>query len=183
MFQEIFNGTSKIIYISLGTVFNNNQQFFLECFKAFSNEDVKVFMSIGNNVAIEKLGEVPINFIVDHFLPQVKILEQTDLFITHGGTNSVREALYFGVPMIVIPQGADQYVMSEDIERLRLGIRIDREQVTGEELLSCWRKIQLYQKGYKHNCNLVSQSLRNSGGLLRILDEIDQFKKKNNITQ
>ncbi|WP_340019608.1 macrolide family glycosyltransferase [Paenibacillus sp. FSL H3-0457] len=182
-FQEIYSGTNNIVYISLGTVFNNNKQFFLECFKAFSNEDAKVFMSIGHNVSIEELGEIPTNFIIDHFLPQVEILKQADLFITHGGTNSVREALFFGVPMIVIPQGADQYVMSEDIERLRLGISMDREQVTGKELLSCWKNILLNKKGYKHNCNLVSQSLKNSGGLLRILDEIDQFKKEYTITQ
>ncbi len=46
---------------------------------------------------------VPSNFKLYNYAPQLDILQDTDLFITHGGMNSSSEILYFGVPMLVIP--------------------------------------------------------------------------------
>ena len=47
--------------------------------------------------------EVPDNVFVDSWFPQSSVVEQASLFIHHGGNNSFCEALYFGVPSIVMP--------------------------------------------------------------------------------
>ena len=53
MFNEIKN---KIIYVSLGTIFNNSLKFFKNCIEAFKNTDVTVIMSIGKTLKKEQLG-------------------------------------------------------------------------------------------------------------------------------
>ena len=100
------------IYISLGTVFNQAIDFYKLCFKAFGNTDHTVVMSIGEKAQISDLGEIPKNFIVKNYVPQTEVLKYAKLFITHGGMNSTHEGLYYGVPLIVIPQSADQPIIA-----------------------------------------------------------------------
>lgn len=124
----------KIIYISLGTIVNNAKSFYKKCMKAFEKEDVMVIMSIGNLVKRNSLGHIPDNFYIYSSVPQLEVLEKSDVFITHGGLNSVSEAMYFGVPMVVFPYETDQPLNAKCIERLGVGKRLDRKKVTSELL-------------------------------------------------
>ena len=41
-------------------------------------------------------------------MSQLEVLQHADVFVTHGGMNSSSEALYYGVPLVVIPVTGDQ---------------------------------------------------------------------------
>lgn len=123
-----------IIYISLGTVVNKAKVFYKKCIKAFEHENVTVIMSIGNTVKMKSLGVIPNNFHIYHFVPQLEVLKKADIFITHGGLNSVTEALYYGVPMVVIPFITDQPVNAKQIENLKLGKKLEYKQITSKLL-------------------------------------------------
>jgi UDP-N-acetylglucosamine:LPS N-acetylglucosamine transferase len=47
------------------------------------------------------------------------------VLITHGGNNSITEALTFGVPMLVLPFSTDQFDGAAAIERSLAGIALD----------------------------------------------------------
>jgi len=115
--------TSPLVYISLGSIINNAKGFYKKCIDAFRNENVSVIMSVGNKIKIEELGEVPANFHIQSYVPQLQVLEHADLFITHGGMNSVNEALYYGVPMVVFPLATDQPTIADRIVELNLGCK------------------------------------------------------------
>ncbi|MFD5552787.1 glycosyltransferase [Streptomyces sp. NPDC127068] len=70
-------------------------------------------------------GELPPHVRLVEFLPQPLLLESVDLFLTHGGFNSVREALRTGTPMAVLPQFGDQFSNAERVGELGLGRRVD----------------------------------------------------------
>lgn len=107
-----------VIYISLGTIVKGTASFFHECIKAFKDENVTVIMSVGKTFQIEKLGMIPDNFCVYDSVPQISVLKQADVFITHGGMNSVSEALVCGVPMLVVPFMTDQPTNARRIEEI-----------------------------------------------------------------
>lgn len=123
-----------IIYISMGTVFNNKMKFYKQCIKAFGDKQVTVIMSVGKKVRLEHLGKIPENFMVRAFVPQLEVLKHADVFVTHGGMNSINEALYYGVPMVVIPSMTDQPSNAERVEELKLGKRLEHKSITVDEL-------------------------------------------------
>ena len=123
-----------VICISLGTILKGAEKFFCACMDAFQNQNVTVVMSVGKNFNIEKLGKLPENFIVKNHIPQVSVLKQASLFITHGGMNSVSEAMVSGVPMLVIPFVSDQPVNARQVEKLGLGKILDYKTITANAL-------------------------------------------------
>ena len=123
-----------VIYISIGTILKGAEKFFQTCVDAFQNEDVTVIMSVGKDFDIAKLGNLPENFIVRNHIPQVAVLKQASLFITHGGMNSVSEAMVSGVPMVVIPFVSDQPANARQVEKLGLGKVLNYKVVTADTL-------------------------------------------------
>ena len=71
------------------------------------------------------LGTIPSNWIVSDYLPQPALIRTSDLVITHGGNNTVTEALTAGVPMLVGPLSTDQFSAAADIESAGLGAGFD----------------------------------------------------------
>lgn len=160
----------SLIYISLGTVFNESITFYKLCFKAFENTDYTIVMSIGEKTKISDLGEIPKNFIVKNYVPQIEVLTYTKLFITHGGMNSTHEGLYNGVPLIVIPQ-SDQPVIANQVENLGAGVTLQMQGLTETQLRESVALV-LGQSSFKETALKMKESFRKTGGDMQAVDEI-----------
>ncbi|MBU3160051.1 glycosyl transferase [Clostridium frigoris] len=165
------NEKKKVIYISLGTIFNGSIEFYENCFKAFDNMDVKIVMSVGKNIDIKAFKSIPSNFIVRNYVSQLKILKHADVFITHGGMNSTNEGLYYDVPLILIPQFVDQPAVANRVAELGAGIVIEKDKVTQEILKQSVINI-LSNNDFKINSKKIGKSLREAGGYKKAVDEI-----------
>lgn len=164
----------RCIYISLGTLFNNNLPFYKMCIEALSGVDARVIMSIGKKIAVQDLGTLPSNISAYSFVPQLDVLRKSDVFITHGGMNSVHEALWFGVPTVIVPQAADQKFVSKRLDALGAGIRIAKDEVNAERLRNAVEKI-LTTPSYKEVSTKLGDTLRRAGGAQKAADEIQDF--------
>jgi MGT family glycosyltransferase len=151
----------RVIYISLGTAFGNNPKFYHRCFRAFGDCNFHVILSVGSLVNISKMEDIPGNFMVRNHVPQLQILKHTDVFITHGGMNSTAEGILNGVPLIVFPQAADQYLVARRVEQLGAGIYL--KWPTPTKLRKSVHDI-LSNPKYKKNCEIIADSFRKSGG-------------------
>lgn len=179
--QENFDITEikgkRPIYISLGTVFNQAIDFYKLCFEAFGNTEHTVIMSIGERTQIADLGEIPKNFIVKNYVPQIEVLKYTKIFITHGGMNSAHEGLYYGVPLIVIPLSADQPVIAGQVAEIGAGIQLQMQSLTANQLREAADHV-LNQPSFLNAATKMKESLQKSGGYPRAVDEIMEFKKQ-----
>lgn len=119
-----------IIYISLGTIFNQDYKLLWEILKQFGRGEGLFYHIImvwdieqaGKNINnIKKILEHLKNFIVCPFVNQSEIMKQTDLFITSGGMNSIHEALYYKVPCLICPQQGEQLLNAKRFEALGFG--------------------------------------------------------------
>lgn len=164
----------KVVYISMGTVLQGMESFFQTCIEAFRDFKGKVVLSVGKSMDTTKLGALPENFIVRNYVPQLNVLQYSDVFITHGGMNSTSEAIYYEVPLVVIPQTSDQPLIANQLVELHMGYHINPEEVSVEMLKKAVDTV-LSDPSYKQNTKKVSQSFKEAGGIEKALTEIDKY--------
>ncbi|GIP56228.1 macrolide family glycosyltransferase [Paenibacillus woosongensis] len=161
------------IYISLGTVFNQAAPFYKLCLEALGNTEHTVVMSIGSKTPVSDLGEIPENFIVRNYVPQTEVLQHAKLFMTHGGMNSTHEGLYYGVPLIVIPQSADQPIIANQVAKVGAGIQLQMQSLTVNQLREAVDVVlsPTILEAVAH----IRESFRKQGGYRQAVDEIFKY--------
>ncbi|HJG54963.1 MAG TPA: glycosyl transferase, partial [Staphylococcus arlettae] len=178
-FMNKINTSRPVIYISLGTVFNENISFFNRCFAALKDLDVTVVVSIGTTNNLANFDDIPSNFIVESYVPQIELLQYTDLFITHAGMNSTNEAMMMDVPLLAFPQSADQPVVSHQIEQLGIGKKLDSATVTTTELKTTVTEMLTNLDYYKANIAKIKQlQSTTKPGYQVAVEAILNFKKQ-----
>lgn len=163
-----------VVYVSLGTVHNLKQDFYHQCFKAFAELPCQVVMSVGKDTDIGSLGPIPVNFTVRNRVPQLEVLKRTQVFVSHGGMNSINESLYFGVPLVMVPQQVEQGFNARRVEKLGAGRLLKSERITVDNLRET--VCQVLQDGrYRQNAARLGEQMQGLGGYLRAADEILRF--------
>jgi UDP:flavonoid glycosyltransferase YjiC (YdhE family) len=101
-------GGRPLVYVTLGTVMNGNIPLFRLIADALANQPFDVVIALGHGIPREALGHVADNIRVGGYLPQARILERASAVVNHGGYNTVSAALGAGLPLFLLPMGADQ---------------------------------------------------------------------------
>ncbi len=114
----------RIVYVSLGTVFNGQPAVFRSLILGAAAAGAHVVVSAG--ASFEALADLHSPSVHIHRrVPQLPLLERVDAVVTHGGNNTVQECLAAGRPMVVIPFGGDQVSNAHRVERLGVGVRMN----------------------------------------------------------
>jgi MGT family glycosyltransferase len=163
------------IYVSLGTIMNNRPEFYRACFDAFADHAGTVVLSAGKNTDLKALGNIPDNFLVRGFVPQLEVLQHSDAFITHGGLNSVQEGLYYGVPLAVVPQHVEQALVGRQVVAKGAGVLV--ENPTASALREAGARL-LADASFKTNAVKVGETLRNAGGAVKAVEAMIEFAKR-----
>ena len=151
----------KLIFISLGTIFNKDDNFYETCIEAFKDsEEYQVIMSVGQYIDIKQYTDIPKNISIFTYVPQTQLLTDVDIFITHGGLNSTQEGLLSGIPIIVIPQRYDQFDNARRVEQLEAGIFLDKNKnkITVDVLKNAVNDIVVNREKYKKGVDKIVES-------------------------
>ena len=166
----------KLVYISMGTVNNDMLPLYKRCIAAFADTDDQVVMSVGSLVSIADLGELPENVSVHAQVDQIAVLQQADAFITHCGMNSATEGLYFGVPLVMLPQTAEQRGVAERVSQLGAGIRLTRTDAAS--ILAAVRSV-LADPSYRQSAASIADGFKRCSGAAGAADKILQVCENN----
>lgn len=162
------------IYISLGSLNTDHLEFYKICISAFRDTCYYIYMSVGKKCDISKLGDIPSNFCVRSFLPQLSILAHVKIFVTHGGFNSVNEALFFGVPMLVLPLVNDQHMVAKKVTDMQLGMSADIKELSPDYLSTLVKELIL-NEGMKRNVMCLSQEMKDTMNLDQVSEELEKY--------
>ncbi|MFH8703853.1 macrolide family glycosyltransferase [Streptomyces rubrogriseus] len=162
-----------VLYASPGTVFNADPLLLRTFAAALSPLAGTVVVSTGKTDPAA-LGELPGNVLARRSVPQLQVLDRAALFITHGGMNSVNEALFAGVPLLVVPQGADQPMVARRVVDLGGGLSIRTENVTEDSVRAVARRL-LEDSRYRAATSGLRATQREAGGYRRAADELERY--------
>ncbi|MDI3410828.1 glycosyltransferase [Bacillus sonorensis] len=164
----------RVLYISMGTVLDNKEAFFNTCIDAFSDFQGKVVIAAGERADQSLLKEAPGHFIISSYVPQLEVLQQADVFITHGGMNSVNEAIHYEVPLVVIPHDKDQPVVAARLAELGAGYTLSEDDVNADTLKEAVNEA-VENAAYLQGIRKIKDSFQHSGGVRRALEAVDRF--------
>jgi MGT family glycosyltransferase len=171
-----------LIYLSLGTIYYNKADFYKMAFATFADHPGQFVLSVGRMTNTAALGPIPDNFLVRNYVPQLELLPRVDAFITHGGMNSINEGLYYGVPLVVVPQQMEQTINARQTARqgaaIVLGDRPPYGRTTPTELRHALDQA-LADNSYRQNAERIGQSFRESGGYEAAADVVTAVRRPN----
>ncbi|WP_328476093.1 hypothetical protein OHA21_21015 [Actinoplanes sp. NBC_00393] len=161
-----------VLYASLGTVFAADPQVLRTFAAALAPLGGTVVISTGATDPAA-LGPLPGNVLALHSTPQPQVLARAAMFVTHGGMNSANEALYAGVPMLVVPQGADQPLVASRVAALGAGLALDPADVSVDAVRARAQRL-LDEPVFRAAAAGLRQAQRQAGGARRAADELER---------
>lgn len=124
---------APFVYVSFGSFLSVRSDVLGRVAEALADRGLLAAIAIGSADRAE-LGELPAGWLVREFLPQVTLLNSAAAAVTHGGNNSVTEAMTGGVPLLVLPFSTDQFAGAAALESTGRGIVLAPNTATVAEL-------------------------------------------------
>jgi MGT family glycosyltransferase len=168
---EQLPGEGRVIYLSLGSLGCMDLGLMQRLVDVLDRAEHRVIVSMGPLHEQLRLGE---RMTGGQFLPQVSILPQCDLLITHGGNNTFSESFAFGLPTVVLPLFWDQYDNAQRAQDTGFGVRLATYEFEDAELLGAVDRL-LGDEALQTRLAPISARLARERGAVRGADLIEQL--------
>ena len=159
-----------LIYLSLGSLGSADVGLMQRLVDLLATTEHRVIVSKGPLADQITLHD---NQVGEAFLPQPAILPQVDLVITHGGNNTVTEALHHGKPMLVLPLFWDQVDNAQRVEETGFGRRLSTYGFRDEELTDAIDEL-LADEPLAARLAAMSTRVKSTSGTARAADLIER---------
>ena len=163
-----------LIYASMGTILNGRVDVFCTIVGALTkHKDLQLVLSVGDQIDPKQIGPVPNNAIIVRRAPQLELLKQTAVCITHAGLNTVLESLAQGVPQVAIPVTYDQPGVAARIADKRTGVVTSLDKLSADHLSTLLDEV-LDNATYRDNARKLQKAITKVDGLAVAADVIEE---------
>jgi zeaxanthin glucosyltransferase len=163
-----------LIYASMGTILNGRADVFRTIVAALAkHKDLQLVLSLGDQVDPKQIGPVPTNAIIVKRAPQLELLKQTSVCITHAGLNTVLESLAQGVPEVAIPVAYDQPGVAARITQKQTGVVTSLDKLTADHLSTLLDEV-LNNSTYRDNARRLQKAIAQTKGLSVAADLVEE---------
>jgi UDP:flavonoid glycosyltransferase YjiC (YdhE family) len=146
------------VYVTLGTVFNEAQPLFRTILEGLRDEPINVIVTVGKAGDPAALGPQPANVHVERYLPQTQLFSRCDAIVSHGGSGTMLSALSAGLPLLSIPQGADQFRNAERCRSAGVGMALWPQEVSAAAVRRDVRAL-LDEPGFRETARRLRQEI------------------------
>jgi MGT family glycosyltransferase len=167
---ELQDGEGALVYLSLGSLGSADVPLMERLVESLAKTPHRYVVSKGPQHTEYDLAP---NMVGAEFLPQVSVLPQVDLVITHGGNNTVTECMHYGKPMVVLPIFWDQHDNAQRVHETGFGERLATYSFTDSELAGAIDRL-LADGELRARLDKASAHLRENPGNVRAADLIER---------
>ena len=130
-----------LVYITFGTVFNHDLTLFTTALEAARELDIRVVVTLGSGHDPDALGPQPANVTVAEFIPQAQLLPACAAVVSHAGSGTFLAALAAGVPQVLLPQAADQFLNAQAGVRSGVAIAIAPAELSAQAVRAALERV------------------------------------------
>lgn len=161
----------KSVYIATGSMINDIE-FLTQCINILLNLKIKIHVGAGKFAReLKQKFACFDNIYIYEFAPQLEILQNCSGFITHGGSNSICEAIYCKTPMVVIPFTNDEFLNAEMVTQCKIGLKLKNDSNEIAKNLKDYVEKLLKDRSFADNIEELSKEI-DSSKILNIIDEV-----------
>jgi UDP:flavonoid glycosyltransferase YjiC (YdhE family) len=113
-------GDGPLVLVCLGTTPMDEQPVLERVLEALGRLPVRGLLTAGAHLAPASF-DAPANVLVTGYVPHASVLPVADLVVTHAGLGTITASLAFGVPLLCLPLGRDQFQNAERVLELGAG--------------------------------------------------------------
>ncbi len=169
--EWLARSSEPFVYVSFGSFLSVRSDVLARVVEALRAMGVRAAIATGSSDPTA-IGEISDGWIVREYLPQVELLRQAAAAVTHGGNNSVTEAMTFGVPLLVLPFSTDQFAGAAAIEAAGVGIALDPNATTAGDVTAALNRLLARDIRGSALLESISRSLTDVPGPTRALETI-----------
>jgi hypothetical protein len=155
----------QLIYCSFGTVEPKKHtiifSFLRNLIEATREQGWQLLISFDDKQKPFPALAIPNHVHIFRTVPQLRVLKHADVFITHGGFNSVKEAIHAGVPLLAYPvhHEFDPNGNTARVEYHKLGLGGDAET---DSIAEIRQKIRTLLEDPEYKTNMLAMKSRNA---------------------
>lgn len=124
----------RTIHLTLGTVFNGAAHV-LECAMAgLRGLPFNLVVTTGPDADPARFGAQPAHVLIERYLPHASLLPRCSLVVSHAGAGVMFGALRHGLPQLLVPQGADQFVNADACRQAGAALSLAPDAVSAEAI-------------------------------------------------
>jgi MGT family glycosyltransferase len=146
------------VYVTLGTLYGGATDVFVEVLRGLAGGSVRVVVTVGADQDPAALDGIAANARVDRYLSHEELLPTCSAVVHHGGSGTMFGALAHGLPQVVIPQGADNYVNAEAVAAAGLGVALRSADLIADTIREAVERV-LHDPGFGTAARVVADEI------------------------
>jgi MGT family glycosyltransferase len=166
---DFSNNDDPLVYLSFGSLGSIDIDLIDRMIRAFESIAARFIVNVGD--FLDRYSRVPDNVFLGPWFPQPSVIKQADLFIHHGGNNSFCEALYNGVPSLIMPYCWDGHDNATRADETKVGLSLNRATWTNASLHKTIKEL-LNDKKMKQRLTSNAQQMQLNPGHEKAADAI-----------
>ncbi len=165
------------VFCSLGTLQGGRLPIFRIVAEACRDRGLALTVAHGGKLDATEAASLPGNPRVEAFVPQRAVIGTASAVVTHGGLNTVLDALAAGVPLIVVPLAFEQGATAARVARTGAGLVIPRRQFTPVRVADALTAL-LDTPSYRERASALRNEIALAGGVDRAVALIERATRQ-----
>ena len=167
---------APLVYVTMGTIFNRDHKVFRNILEALHRLPVEVVMTVGQNNDPAAFSPIPKTTRIFRYVPQDALLPHCRAVVAHGGSGTFLGALAHGVPLVLLPQSADQFYNASRAVPADVAISLTPEEATVDAIKFAMARI-LDEPGFAEAARRAARQLATMPGPNEVVRVIERFSR------
>ena len=167
----------SVVYVGMGSLVTQTHELALAIVNGLQSTRYSVIWSLRktNRYILDGLTVDPTRFFISDWVPQTELLQHPSIAmaIIHGGSGSVTESLYYGIPIIVLSFGMDRTGNAARVQAANMGITLQLWQLTAENIKMSVEAIELGD--YHEKAQQMRKIMIQAGGVDRASELVEFY--------